>query len=132
MSWIMDLETTLVTIIKNEFPSSLKDKNPNILFTSVNQSSDSPVFPTVYISMLPMSERGRDTEGDHINSVYATLQVDVTSNKSKRNASEIADAIIDILTKHRFSVTTPRIVANNKRYSGSIRATKLIGSNDRI
>ena len=133
MSWVMDLESTVYTIIKTKFPERLTTKYPNIYFTNISQSNIEPQFPTVYIHMLPMVEQGSDLVNETINGVLATIQVDVTSNVSTSDVREVTTAILDIVKELRFQVTSmPEMFVDDDVYRQTFQSRRVIGSGDKL
>lgn len=131
--WVEDLESTIFTIIKSNFPQRLKNKYPKIEFTNKEQTDKKANFPTVLVTVLPMVERGQDLKGDSINAVLLTVQIDVSTNTTKKEAQEIAYAVISILKTKYFNV----IALPNATIDGDIcrsvsRARRIIGSGDTI
>ena len=85
-SWAYDIETTIYSIVKSKTYSEIQKKYPSLLFTDKGQSDSSPVFPTVYIHMLAPTEQGRTIDGQAINGLLVSVQVDVTTNTSGSDA----------------------------------------------
>ena len=132
-SWVMDLESTVYTIIKNNFPDRLKTKYPNIYFTNVSKINTEPQFPTVYVHMLPAVEQGADLVAKTINAVLATVQVDVTTNVSASEAREVMSTVLDELKDLGFTVTAlPETFVEEDIYRQTMQARRMIGSGDKF
>ena len=83
-AWAIELGPTIYSIVKAKATEQLKDKYPTLNVTDKGESDQPAVFPTVYIHELPGMELGQDLEGQTINAVRETIQVDVTSNNVER------------------------------------------------
>lgn len=133
MSWVMDLEATFFTIIKNNFPDRLKTKYQDAFFTMESQVNTDPQFPTIYVHMLPMSEQGGDLVNQSINGVRATIQVDVTTNVSYAECNEVMSAILDEVKELGFKVTAlPEAFIDVDVYRQTMQAERVIGNGDKI
>lgn len=74
------LESQVITRIKTKFSKKLKDRYPDLKFTNSDKADTVPKFPTVYIHEMPGSETGGDLQGDTINAVWSSFQIEVTTN----------------------------------------------------
>ena len=79
--WAYDLEGTVVALVKAKGLPQLKSQYPKIKITDEESASTGAVFPTAYIHMIGSIEKGKTLDGQSINSVNATFQMDVTANK---------------------------------------------------
>lgn len=61
-SWVFDLETKLLSLIKVKTESILKKKYPDIFYTNTDSPKDViNHFPTVYVHELPGVEKAKGT-----------------------------------------------------------------------
>lgn len=135
-SWIADVEAKLFTIVKYKGEKELKEDYPNIYYTTDNMASTETHYPTVYMKFLPNGERGRDLEGNRINSVLFSIQLEVTVSKAQGQtvAKKVIWQAIETLQKECFEVFgTPEDIstsADNKRFVA--RLSRVIDYNDYI
>ena len=132
-SWAYDIETTIYSIVKSKTYSEIQKKYPSLLFTDKGQSDSSPVFPTVYIHMLAPSEQGRTIDGQAINGLLVTVQVDVTTNTSGSDARWVMSKIAEAFKELRFNgQSMPELTYTDKIYRSTARFRRVIGANDRL
>lgn len=135
-SWIADVEAKLHTLVKYKGEKAFKKDYPNIYYTTDNMASTETHYPTVYMKFLPNGERGRDLEGNRINSVLFSIQLEVTVSKAQGQtiAKKVIWQAIETLQSQGFEVfNTPEDIstsADNKRYVARVRRN--IGFNDYI
>ena len=131
--WAYELESTVVALVKAKTLSALKNKYPKIRITDEGESSGSPAFPTVYIHLLPPTERGKTLEGRTVNAVLATFQIDVTTNTGKADCRRVTSAVVDVFKTMRFSgAQLPEYSVADKIYKGTARMSRTIAANDRL
>lgn len=132
-SWIADVESKIFTLVKYKGEQELKEKYPNIYYTTDSEASTQTRFPTVFINFMSTDERGQDLEGKTINGFLCTLQIEVTVSKSQGQpvAKEVIWQVIDTLKSYycfdifdlpKFIETgndTRRIVARARRVIGA-------------
>lgn len=133
--WAFDLENDIYTTVKTRALKKLKDRYPNIFFTQTDLPKDPTIkYPTVYLRELGGSpEQGRTTEGKNINAVWFTMQSDVTTNKSKKEARAVNEEIALLFKDIGFAIVAfpePSTVGNN--YVSSMRVRRMIGNSDTI
>ena len=129
--WAFDIETKIVSIIKNRCEQELQKTYPNIYITNKQESTSKAVFPTVLIHELPGVEQGADLEGSSINAVLETIQVDVTTNKSQSEAKRVLARIADEFKHMRFQITSmPEFNNSGDTFRSTARFRRIIGAND--
>lgn len=132
-AWAIELGPTIYSIVKAKATEQLKDKYPTLNVTDKGESDQPAVFPTIYIHELPGMELGQDLEGQTINAVRETIQVDVTSNKNYSECRKIMPKITDIYKQMRFSVAgTPQYSVNGGTYICNMRFSRVFGAGDTI
>lgn len=134
-SWAFGLENRVYTLIKTRAEKKLKDRYPNIFFTQTDLPKDATVkYPTVYLRELGGSpEQGRTLEGNDINGIIFSMQSDVTTNKSKKEARAVNVEIALLFKDLGFEIITfpePSTVGNN--YVSSIRVRRKFGNIDTL
>lgn len=132
-SWAYDIESTIYSIVKAKTYSAIKKKYPNLLFTNKGQSDSSPTFPTVYIHMLAPTEQGRTIDGQSINGLLVTFQVDVSTNTSSSDVRWVTSEIAEVFKAMRFEAKPmPETSYADKIYRSTARFRRVIGANDRL
>lgn len=132
-SWAYDIESTIYSIIKAKAYSTIKKKYPNLLFTDKGQSDSPPAFPTVYIHMLAPTEQGQTIDGQTINGLLVTVQVDVTTNTSGSDARWVMAKVAEAFKELRFGAKPmPELTYSDKIYRSTARFNRVIGANDRL
>lgn len=128
---MFDLESKIYTKIKYSFSDQIKKKYPDLEFTTSDNVSTKPKFPTVYIHMLPSPEIGQDLEGLLINGTYANFQIKVTHNKKYNIAREVMNEVVRILKTMRFSIQEmPYSEFKDDAFSVLVRARRTIGAGE--
>ena len=113
--WTSDITSIVFTRIKAIGNKKLKTKYPNINFTTSNESSKEPDFPTVYIKRLQGAERGQDLEGTSVNAILCSFQVEVTTNTNDTEAQEVADVVCSIMKSMRFQILGEPFADNTQK-----------------
>ena len=132
-AWAYNIESTIYSIVKSNTYSAILKKYPNLLFTDKGESDSSPVFPTVYIHMLAPSEQGRTIDGQAINGLLVTVQVDVTTNTSGSDARWVMSKVAEAFKELRFEAKPmPELTYTDKIYRSTARFRRVIGANDRL
>lgn len=125
------LESQVITRIKTQFSQKLKDRYPNLNFTNSNRVDTAPAFPTVYIHEMPGMEEGADTEGNVINAVLCSFQIEVTTNTNQLEAKEVMNEVLRIMKKMRFQVISmPEFRNTNSVYRSVARFRRMISDKD--
>ena len=128
------LENDLYTIIKTKVKKAMSSEYPDISFSNEPSDTD-PSFPNVYITQKHR-EAGQDIEGSSINAVRVFIDITVSTNTSKIDASKVGWACTNALKSLRFDTSDglPELEfkkQNNDRiYVCKVRGQRLIGSGD--
>ena len=129
--WISKISSKVFTRVKSKGNKALKSTYPDIYFTDSDKTQTNPKFPSVYIHELPGVEKGQDLEGNSINSVLSSFQIDVTDNVSQGNVKVVMNEIVGIMKSMRFSVIgTPEFQNTDSAYRGTARFRRTIDWND--
>ena len=131
--WATDLESTVTALVKAKSLPQLQKKYSKIRITDEGENSGSAVFPTVYIHLLSPTEQGQTLDGQTINALLATFQVDVTTNTSKSDCRKVMATVMNVFKEMRFQGRSlPETSINNKIYHSVARFSRVIGANDRL
>lgn len=131
--WTDRISSVVFTRIKNEFSSTLKTKYKmtDSNFSTVGSSDSEPVFPFVYVQLLPSAEAGQDIEGNTVNAGLFTFQIEVTDNQSQTRAKDVMSEVKRIMKSMRFTVQpTPDIQDTKDTHRAIMRCNRIIGSCD--
>ena len=131
--WADRISSVVFTRIKNEFSKSLKTKYKmtSSNFSTVGSSDSEPVFPFVYVQLLPSAEAGQDIEGNTINAGLFTFQIEVTDNQSQARAKDVMSEVKRIMKSMRFTVQpTPTLEDTKDTHRAIMRCNRIIGSGD--
>lgn len=133
MIWVQDIEATIFSIIKYKTEPTLKNKFPNIRYSTEQATEENVKFPHVYVHLLPMVEQGGDIEGKTVNAVMATFQIDITSNTTKSDVLSVSYKLIEALKQIGFIISMfPEASKENNVHRAVLRARRLIGNGDKI
>lgn len=128
---MLDIETIVHSRIKAIVTSKLKTKYPDISFTTSDKVKDKPKFPNVYTHMLGSKEEGGDLEGNTINGVLASFQIEVTDNESQTRAKGVMSEVVSVMKGMRFSVIAmPESQNTDTSYRCVARFRRIIGNLD--
>lgn len=132
--WVFDLENTIFSYVKTKIMSQLKSKYPDIFVTNADWTTFKAVFPTVYIHELSGIEQGMDINGQSINAVLTSFQIEVVTNTNQRDAKNIIAIVADIFKELRFTITAMPEFSNPEQgtYRSIMRLRRVIGANDSL
>ena len=83
--------------------------------------------------MLAPSEQGRTIDGQAINGLLVTVQVDVTTNTSGSDARWVMSKVAEAFKELRFNgQSMPELTYSDKIYRSTARFRRVIGANDRL
>lgn len=125
------LESQVYTRIKAQFSQKLKDRYLNLKFTNSDRADTVPKFPTVYIHEMTGAETGEDLQGDTINAVWSSFQIEVTTNTKMNDAKEVMNEVVRIMKTMRFQViSTPEFKNTDSVYRRVARFRRMIADDD--
>lgn len=131
--WLMELESAVVALVKDRAMLQLQEKYPKVRITDEGVSDSAAIFPTVYIHLLPAVEQGQTLDGQTINALFATFQVDVTTNTSKSDCRKVMAVIAQVFKAMRFQgISMPEFSINNKIHRSTARFRRIVGANDKL
>lgn len=133
VTWAYDLDPLIFSKAKARITSKLKTKYKKFDITQDKNTKTSAVFPTIYIQMISLTERGKDLEGDTINAVNIVYQVDVTASHDQGIAvvREVSAIVLEAFKSMRFGATMPLLEMNsNGNYRTVSRFSRIIGNGD--
>ena len=127
---LLQLESIVTTQLRVRVPKLLDNRFPSIKFT--NEKSDEPsTFPCVYVHELEPSEVGNTIPNQEIHAVRDTIQIIVSTNTNKADASVIMNACINVMKVLRYSLVMGKIYdKTNNIHSYVIRMRRVVASGD--
>lgn len=129
--WTDDIESIVNTKIKYGFSQQLKNKYPNLTFTTESGSDTKAKFPCVYLQRLPSTELAQSTDGIKIAAGQFSFQVTVSDNSSRRTAKVVMDEVVTIMRKMHFTLIQMPISQNGSSlYIEVARFRRVIAEGD--
>lgn len=126
------LESIIFSRIKNEFSQKIKSRYKNLNFTTQEKRKGDPIFPNVYVYLMPGTEIGQTTEGDIFEAGLFTFQIRVTNNTGQTAVQEITNEIIRLMKKMRFQIVATPVYENDSDTQWSVARFRRAISKDDI
>ena len=138
-TWAYEIETKVLGLINSYAIPRLKklDIFNTTRFTNAVTNEESrlsgTIFPTIYVHELAGVEQGKDLDGQSINAVLETFQIDCITNTKQLEAKQIMRVVADVMKELRFEIVSmPEFKSQDKVYRSTARFRRVIGRNDRI
>ena len=138
-TWAYEIETKVLGLINSYAIPRLKklDIFKTTRFTNAVTNEESrlsgTIFPTIYVHELAGVEQGKDLDGQSINAVLETFQIDCITNTKQSDAKQIMRVVSDVMKELRFEIVSmPEFKSQDKVYRSTARFRRVIGRNDRI
>ena len=138
-TWAYEIETKVLGIINSYAIPRLKklDIFKTTRFTNAVTNEESrlsgTIFPTIYVHELVGLEQGKDLEGQSINAVLETFQIDCITNTKQSDAKQIMRVVADVMKELRFEIVSmPEFKSQDKVYRSTARFRRVIGRNDNL
>lgn len=100
------LESQVFSRIKYGFSKGIKEKYPDLNFTTSDKSSTNPKFPTVYIHFMESPEIAQTLAATSLNGIKGAFQIDVSDNENNNRTDEVAREVLRIMKSMGFEVPT--------------------------
>jgi hypothetical protein len=137
--WVFDNETKIISKLNSFAIPTLKQNFTNMKFqkgitiTNLKSRLTGTIFPTIYVHEMSGTEKGQTIDGQAINAVTATYQVDVIVNTQQSDAKKILAIVASVFKRMRFEVISmPEFDSEEKIYRSTARFRRLIAANDRL
>ena len=137
--WVFDNETKIISKLNSFAIPALKQNFTNMKFqqgitiTNLKSRLTGTIFPTIYVHEMSGTEKGQTIDGQSINAVTATYQVDVIVNTQQSDAKKILAIVANVFKRMRFEVISmPEFDSEEKIYRSTARFRRLIAANDRL
>ena len=138
-TWAYEIETKVLGLINSYAIPRLKKLNifKTTRFTNAVTNEESrlsgTIFPTIDVHELGGVEQGKDLDGQSINAVLETFQIDCITNTKQSDAKQIMRVVADVMKELRFEIVSmPEFKSQDKVYRSTARFRRVIGRNDRI
>lgn len=132
-TWYSKIEGNVITQVQYMLQSRDKAPYPNLVITSVNQTSKPATLPCMYIHELQPVEAGQDLDNVSVNAVLHTMEAQVWTDKGQSYCKDILTSTITELKRMRYNIVAfPTIQTNNGLSWGAIRARRMIGAGDTL
>ena len=137
--WVFDNETRIISNL-NSFAIPVLEQNfekmkfqKGTTITNLKSRLTGTIFPTIYVHEMSGTEKGQTIDGQTINAVSATYQVDVIVNTQQSDAKKILAIVASVFKRMRFEVISmPEFDSEEKIYRSTARFSRLIAANDRL
>lgn len=137
--WVFDNETRIISNLNSFAIPALKQNFTNMKFqegitiTNLKSRLTGTIFPTIYVHEMNGAEKGQTIDGQTINAVADTYQVDVIVNTQQSDAKKILAIVASVFKRMRFEVISmPEFDSEEKIYRSTARFSRLIAANDRL
>lgn len=138
-TWAYENETKVLGILNSYAIPNLRKKFPSmkwqkgVTITNVESSLSKPTFPTIYVHELPGTEQGRTLDGQNINGVLTTFEVQTFTNTNQYDAKLMLAIVADVFKEMRFEITSmTEFKSDEKVYRSVSRFRRILGANDRL
>ena len=138
-TWAYEIETRILGLLNSYAVPRIKKikdfEKTNFSNAVTNNESrlSGTIFPTIYVKELPAVEKERDLEGNTINAVLSTFQIDCIINTSQSQAKKMAQIVSEIMKELQFEVTAmPSFDSKEKVYRSTARYRRTITKKDRL
>lgn len=133
-TWIFDVQEKIYSRLDAICRARLSGAYPDINVTMDSHVPTHPRFPSVYLHFLAPAEIGRDLDGQDVNAVYLTAQIDVTVTSAQEMsvANEVSQVVVDCMKEMRFSATLPEFINTDSEYRTVSRFARVLGNEEQI
>ena len=137
--WVFDNETRIISNLNSFAIPVLKQNFTNMKFqegitiTNLKSRLTGTIFPTIYVHEMRGTEIGETIDGQTMNGINSTYQVDVIVNTQQSDAKKILAIVASVFKRMRFEVISmPEFDSEEKIYRSTARFSRLIAANDRL
>ena len=129
-SWVFDIQDKIFSRLEAICLSKLSGSYKDITVTMDDHVPTKPKFPNVYLHFLPAAEVGKDLNGEDVNAVYLTAQIEVTvtSAQGMPVAKKVSMVVLECMKEMRFVSTMPEFVNTDTEYRTVSRFARTIGN----
>ena len=138
-TWAYEIEARIIGLLNSYAVQRIKkidgfeETNFSNAVTNNESRLSGTIFPTIYVKELPAVEKERDLEGNTINAVLSTFQIDCIINTSQSQAKKMAQIVSEIMKELQFEITAmPSFNSKEKVYRSTARYRRTITKKDRL
>lgn len=138
-TWAYEIEARIIGLLNSYAVPRIKkidgfeETNFSNAVTNNESRLSGTIFPTIYVKELPAVEKERDLEGNTINAVLSTFQIDCIINTSQSQAKKMAQIVSEIMKELQFEITAmPSFNSKEKVYRSTARYRRTITKKDRL
>ena len=133
-SWVFKTQTKIYSRLNAVCTAKLIKDYPDINITMDDHAPTKAKFPNVYVHFLPSVELGADLEGQDVNAIYCTVQIEVTVTNGQgiTVANKVSQVVVDCMKEMRFNATLPEFTNSDSIYRTVSRFTRTIGKDDTL
>ena len=138
-TWAYEIETRILGLLNSYAVPRIKkidgfeETNFSNAVTNNESRLSGTIFPTIYVKELPAVEKECDLEGNTINAVLSTFQIDCIINTSQSQAKKMAQIVSEIMKELQFEITAmPSFNSKEKVYRSTARYRRTITKKDRL
>lgn len=132
-TWVLELEPKIITLVQTRADKIIKEKYPDVNWTTDDSVVKEPVFPNIYI-FTEAGELGRDLDNIDINGTAFMAQVRVTVSKEQGMAGArfVAGVVMNEFKRLHFAIDEiPRFEGGSPDTKQLLfRARRVIGQAD--
>lgn len=130
-TWYSQIESSIFTYLQYMMKNRQNAPYPRLNCTTKSKSTKPSEFPTLYIHNLNPVEMAQDLENDEVNALLATIEIQVFSNVSEKEANDIMTTAISLMKENRWNVTMfPDPQTSDKISYAIARFRKLVTESD--
>lgn len=130
-TWYSQIESSIFTYLQYMMKNKPNAPYSRLNCTTKSQSTKPSEFPTLYIHNLNPVEMAQDLENDEVNALLSTIEIQVFSNVSEKEANDIMTTAISLMKKNRWNVTMfPDPQTSDKISYAIARFRKLVTESD--
>lgn len=130
-TWYSQIESSIFTYLQYMMKNKPNAPYPRLNCTTKSQSTKPSEFPTLYIHNLNPVEMAQDLENDEVNALLSTIEIQVFSNVSEKEANDIMTTAISLMKENRWNVTMfPDPQTSDKISYAIARFRKLVTESD--
>lgn len=130
-TWYSQIESSIFTYLQYMMKNRQNAPYPRLNCTTKSQSTKPSEFPTLYIHNLNPVEMAQDLENDEVNALLSTIEIQVFSNVSEKEANDIMTTAISLMKENRWNVTMfPDPQTSDKISYAIARFRKLVTESD--
>ena len=138
-TWAYENETKVIGILNSYAIPRLRKKFPNmkwqegVTITNLESRLSTPTFPTIYVHEMPGKEQGQTLDGQYINGVLTTFEVQTFTNVQQSDAKLMIAIVSDVFKEMRFEcIAMPEFKSEGTVYRSVARFRRTLGANDRL